>query len=414
MTTNGFFQAARDQARRTYIPDRLREEYASFLLRRQERITIPAMIVGTAIMVGLLAIDFAIIPDVFWLGLSARLLIALPAAMVAYAYLRVGSRSLRAHYVVGSSLALLYGTLACVILVSSASPWAPMYLTSNNVTIMFVILILGFPPRLAVSMAAILIAIQAAILGLSDGASMELLLLTTGISLSIALPSIYGNLRIDNDQRQQFLAKRRDREQLRTLTAQNALLERLSVLDPLTGLSNRRGFNAMLKAAIEEAQADPTIPAIALAMIDVDHFKLYNDAYGHPAGDEALQQVGLALSSITADTETVARFGGEEFVVVLPLVEPLALELTGARLRTSVERAGILHPSSPTARTVTVSIGIAYAQRDDLDRLSSKDLIQTADQALYRAKAGGRNRVMITAWRGSSNPSPEALQLRAR
>ena len=129
---------------------------------------------------------------------------------------------------------------------------------------------------------------------------------------------------------------------------------------------------------------------------------------GHPAGDDALRAVSLALASATSDDELVARYGGEEFGVVMPQTNPLALKMVGARLRTSVEKLQIEHPASPTGKTVSVSIGIAYADRTVIDQLTPVELIEAADRALYRAKAEGRNRAVIAAWVCPSDPEPQS------
>ncbi|WP_181408066.1 GGDEF domain-containing protein [Pararhizobium mangrovi] len=382
---------------RVRIPEALRDDYAAFVLKRQERTTLPALMVGTAIMVGLFALDCWIVPDVLGMAAAIRFGIGLPIAAAFYIYLYSGGRPLWMHYAIGGSTALLFGTLACVLVVNSYAPLAPMYLTANNVTVMFVVIILGFPPPFAAAMALAIIVVQAGVLSMSHAASVTLLVLMTGISLAIAAAGLYGNLCMDRDRRLQFLSKHRDRQQLRALASQNVLLERLSALDPLTSLSNRRGFDAVMASAIADARAEPATTAVALAMVDIDHFKLFNDARGHVAGDAALRAVAEALSGAVGEHDLVARYGGEEFAVVMPVTEPLLLEMVAARLRAAVDRLYLDHPSSPTARNITVSIGIAYADRTSLPGLTPQVLTEAADVALYSAKNAGRNRFVIRA-----------------
>ncbi|TPW26541.1 GGDEF domain-containing protein [Pararhizobium mangrovi] len=389
---------------RVPIPEALREEYADYVLKRQERITLPAVIVGTAIMVGLFGLDISILPDILGMAADVRFGVVLPVALALGIYLYRDTRPIWVHYAIGGGTALLYGTLACILVVSSYAPLAPMYLTANNVTVMFVVLILEYPPALAATMAVALIVIQAAILSMSHAASATLLFMMTGISVSIAAAGLYGNIRMDRDRRLQFLSKQRDRQHLRALASQNALLERLSALDPLTGLSNRRGLDAVMTSAIADAQANPRTAVVAVAMVDIDHFKLFNDSQGHVAGDEALCEVAEALAGAVAGSDLVARYGGEEFAIVMPEAEPLALEMAGARLRAAVNKMNLVHPSSSTARTVTVSIGIAYADRTLLPSMTPQILTEAADSALYEAKSGGRDRVVVRACKIEPEP----------
>ncbi|OQX17970.1 MAG: hypothetical protein BWK76_08915 [Desulfobulbaceae bacterium A2] len=175
----------------------------------------------------------------------------------------------------------------------------------------------------------------------------------------------------------------------------NARLEDLSSQDGLTGLANRRRLDERLEEEWRRAArgGDP----MGLLMIDIDHFKRFNDTYGHSAGDECLQAVARALAGLLQRPgEFVARYGGEEFMAVLPATAPAGLLLLAERMRAAVEALAIPHAQSPTASHVTVSLGVASLQRVDL-RSSLEDLRQGADQALYQAKNAGRNQVVHIA-----------------
>jgi diguanylate cyclase (GGDEF)-like protein len=165
-----------------------------------------------------------------------------------------------------------------------------------------------------------------------------------------------------------------------------------SLTDALTGLSNRRSFDARLTQII--ADGARTQQPVALMIIDVDHFKLYNDAFGHPAGDACLRSVAAALrESVTRGRDLVARIGGEELAVVMPETDARGAMIVGERVRESVEALGIQHSREASAPVVTVSIGIA-AIRASL-AVPNDELIAEADRALYRAKHAGRNRTML-------------------
>ncbi|WP_248323369.1 MULTISPECIES: sensor domain-containing diguanylate cyclase [unclassified Caballeronia] len=166
-----------------------------------------------------------------------------------------------------------------------------------------------------------------------------------------------------------------------------------SARDGLTGVFNRAYFDE--RFAREFSLASASSQPLCVLLIDVDHFKQYNDAFGHLAGDECLKRVASALASaLRRQSDFVARYGGEEFVVVLPACEQAAALRVGQSLRTAVEQLGI--PSaSPGGGPVTVSIGVACTLPNGPETATA--LLGLADAALYRAKARGRNRVVDAA-----------------
>jgi diguanylate cyclase (GGDEF)-like protein len=178
-------------------------------------------------------------------------------------------------------------------------------------------------------------------------------------------------------------------ERTAELTAANAKLERLSQHDHLTGLFNRRGFEAALDQSWRRGRRSRQ--PLSLVMIDVDFFKPYNDFLGHLAGDACLQRIGkLVGGAAQRGTDTAARYGGEEFVLVLQDTDERGAYAVAERLRESVHRAALPHPTAEGGR-VTVSLGIATAV-PDADGTPER-LLGRADEALYIAKERGRNRV---------------------
>jgi len=171
----------------------------------------------------------------------------------------------------------------------------------------------------------------------------------------------------------------------------NKLCE-LSLKDPLTGLSNRRYFQTVLCREIDVV-ARSGEPALLL-MLDIDHFKNVNDTYGHPAGDAVLQAVAKTLASCVRPMDTVARFGGEEFVIILPSCQgPFGYQVA-ERIRASINAMNMTVAPGTTIR-VTISIGGAFAPR--WVRYTPELWLDRADIELYRAKTEGRNRVCIEA-----------------
>jgi diguanylate cyclase (GGDEF)-like protein len=162
----------------------------------------------------------------------------------------------------------------------------------------------------------------------------------------------------------------------------------LSAIDSLTGIANRRVFDDIL---IQEwARARRINAPLALIVADIDHFKLLNDHYGHHYGDECLQQVATILKQqLKRPSDLVARFGGEEFVIVLPNTGLESAEMLAKQMRYSVEAAAMPHEFSPVASVVTISLGVASMIPNN--SLSGYSLFEAADKALYMAKRQGRN-----------------------
>lgn len=173
------------------------------------------------------------------------------------------------------------------------------------------------------------------------------------------------------------------------LEAQSAQLHAQAFIDGLTGIANRRRFDEALAA--EWRRCGREGKALALLMIDIDHFKLFNDHYGHPAGDACLQSVALTLKAqLGRSHDLVARYGGEEFVCLLPGCDLASARSKAESLRLAIETLGIAHATSPTANVVTISVGVA-AWIPDADT-SPERLLAAADAALYASKKSGRNR----------------------
>lgn len=186
------------------------------------------------------------------------------------------------------------------------------------------------------------------------------------------------------------IVKARIRNHIR-LKQQADLLESLSLLDALTDIPNRRRFDEALAAEWKRAIRDAT--PLSLLMIDIDHFKQYNDYYGHGAGDVCLQMVATELSkSVVRPSDLVARYGGEEFVVILPETSQESALQIAERLRERIEKMSLPHAYSEAESVVTISVGVA-TQANISENSLPQILGDAADKALYMAKEGGRNRV---------------------
>ncbi|GAB3183643.1 GGDEF domain-containing protein [Hydrogenophaga aquatica] len=192
------------------------------------------------------------------------------------------------------------------------------------------------------------------------------------------------------------------RKRTQELQAANRQLEVLSATDSLTGLANRRHFDTIWQQEWQRATRQG-LP-LAVIMLDVDHFKAFNDEYGHPAGDDCLRQVAKVLAGTARRAgELAARYGGEEFVVVLPNTTTQVARQTADLIRRDVQALAIAHAKSATSTVVTVSLGFSARVPALEDGLYS--LLQEADDALYQAKRQGRNLVMEWA------PAEDTLSL---
>lgn len=193
------------------------------------------------------------------------------------------------------------------------------------------------------------------------------------------------NLRARNVEMERLVMQRTEE-----LKLANEHLSRLSFVDALTGLANRRSFDETLDK--EWRRACRLQVPLAIVMADIDYFKHYNDSLGHPEGDRCLAAVaGVLRQSIGRAGDLAARYGGEEFVVLIPAADQAAAMAVAEGLRQGCEALAIPHPASPTGSVVTLSLGVAACV--PAEQASAVSLLAQADAALYRAKQEGRNRV---------------------
>lgn len=181
----------------------------------------------------------------------------------------------------------------------------------------------------------------------------------------------------------------RSSNQVNELKSQLDTVRKESRLDPLTNLANRKAFDLELQAAIEDARETNT--SVALMMCDIDHFKRFNDTWGHQTGDQVLRLVSNCLSENVKGRDTAARYGGEEFVVILRRTELVGAKKLANQIRGNVENKKLVKKSTgDILGTITISIGVSELKKNDTAEL----LVQRADRCLYKAKNTGRNRVV--------------------
>ncbi len=212
----------------------------------------------------------------------------------------------------------------------------------------------------------------------------------TAIAISITMMS---NFSLEREERLGYLRHLEGESRSQEISAVNARLERLSTIDNLTGLVNRRGYEARFEELWFEAAKDGR--PLSLLVIDVDHFKVLNDVRGHMYGDEVLRRVAsLMAQALRSRADLAARYGGEEFVVLLPGTHRESADGVAERIRMLVEAAGSPpqdHLAGEVMMWATVSCGFSTCVPSDNRR--KEELLEAADRAMYEAKAEGRNRV---------------------
>ena len=215
-----------------------------------------------------------------------------------------------------------------------------------------------------------------------------------GVLAAALVMGAVGGYVLERFKRSDFLQRYLTQQAVHDLQRSNIKLESLSHMDALTDIPNRRFFDANFETEWSRCRRNG-LP-ISLLLVDIDRFKPYNDSYGHPAGDHVLTQVSRCLQkSVRRPADFVARFGGEEFAVVLADTQHSGANKTGQRMLGDVRELFISHEHREPGEEpyITVSIGAASILPSDSNSLDL--LIELADQALYEAKRSGRNRLVI-------------------
>ena len=340
--------------------------------------------------------DLLLRPEVAWVAIGLRLLLITPVSLgLAWAVGRVSAGWRETLMTFGminvSALPILLFWLSDERLNGYAFIEIPLTFVFGAM-----MLVLRFPQTLlylSVTLAMTLVAIAAkASLGF-DLAAAYILQAVTGASFVL-----YGNHLVEFARRTAFLTALGEILRSEELETDRREFAALSSTDALTGLANRRRLDAVL--ADWDAAAREERPVIGVVMIDVDHFKLFNDAYGHLSGDACLRRVAAAIAAhVRDDRDLAVRYGGEEFVVLMRSCDEASLAQAAERLRGAIEALCIPHRSRADRMPfVTASLGAACTQ--GFEACTTEALLAGADAALYRSKRAGRNRASV----GSLDP----------
>ena len=384
-------------------PEPLRQMWYSHKMARRRRELAFLNAIGLIWCIGCLLLDYAAGPQVFEAALPLRLGLVAPLYLLAIA---------AAFY--GSWQAQRWSTLLAIPAFVGVAGYLGMhvairemqeYVMASGLLLAMAVVVLPLRLPWLALMAALSIAVLWGVWASTPELGQEAAVLVGFISASGAM-SLLLPLRTAHLKDRNFLYALRAQVASRRLMEANERLRALSDMDELTGLPNRRHLERVFKAVFETSLADDV--ELAVVMIDVDHFKRFNDTYGHIAGDRTLVQVARLLEKdLSGEGRTVARFGGEEFIAVLENMDEHAALTLADKVRSAIAKRSIT--GGDRRRAVTVSMGVALRNRADR---SPTAIIERADAALYEAKQAGRNLVRLAGGRKGEVPPP-TLESRA-
>lgn len=345
--------------------------------------------------------DWLMVPDRFDMALLLRLLVFTPVALLllgAAVHLRPLVLALPTNFL--ECLVMLMGVAAGLCLVAvllvTDSPYAGMYRCGLLPILVYGTLVLRLRFVFALAFSGCVLALHLSSLFLAIGEPSpypELELPMLLVLLVVATYALIMNYRMEMEERRRFVQKERGEALRDRLQASQAQLAVLSRQDALTGVPNRRCFDEHVQALWQQ----PVLrgDTLAILLMDVDHFKAYNDHHGHPAGDQCLRLVAQALqSALGMPGAMLARWGGEEFIAVLPRADESMAERVAQRLCHVVSELSLRHETSPTLGVVTISVGAAVVHFGRKVPTVS-EAVSRADEALYAAKHAGRNQAVL-------------------
>ena len=304
-----------------------------------------------------------------------RIAVACPALLLILAATYVPALQ-RRYQIVASTAVIISGLSVMTISALAAASGLPQFQMGDVLVLVYATLFLGLLFRVVVVVAVSLLCGFVTI-GLLLGVPVEELVFAASVLIATGLMAVLSAGRVER--------------LVRTNYVETQLLNDIAERDGLSGLYNRRMFDTLTRRLWQQAQRNGD--ALQIILVDIDHFKRFNDLYGHQAGDDCIRRVAVILArAAKRPFDFCARYGGEEFALVLYAPSGAAPEQLPEQIRTEIMAQAMPHGDSDAANVITVSVGSAIAESGTKRSLAG--LIQTADEALYRAKQIGRNRVL--------------------
>src|SRR5580698_1015719 len=391
---------------RLALPEPLESSFEqSTFLQRAERLWIEGLIAIGFFNIYAIA-DYFIRGGISWFPLQIRLCIVTPIALLINISMRWSPNKIYRE----TSIALITCLIGITHLYlerntnATSSAYAQVGLI---VAVIFVNVVMRLQFMYALAASAVLAACDLVFLYHDHFLNGSEKLLGLTLAVCAILMTVVANYSTGRDERLGYLMRLRSEIQTRELSFLNVELQKISYIDSLTGLANRHSYELQFAKLWREAVDSGS--CLSAIVIDIDHFKITNDTRGHLYGDRVLVRVAsLLLQSLRCKDDFAARFGGEEFVVLLPGTTLEGAMIVAERIRKLVEVAGSPALPEPGShpRLSTVSCGVASCWPSDSN--SKEDLLDSADKALYQAKAGGRNQVRLGVLTNSAKKRPSA------
>lgn len=338
--------------------------------------------------------DALLLPDIFPLTAYVRLFVFSPLLLLALLWLRHPSS---ARFRDGLVMLMVWLAAASILLFLCLSKHSNVahYQMGLILVVMFGTILVRLPFWKATVCALVVVLAYIATVCVWVGGLAPDLILNASVVLFVAvIMSLVANYQMEFDARRAYAQDLLQELNGLRLSQANADLLRLSRLDGLTEIANRRAFDEAFALAWKDTQRSQK--PLAVIMLDVDAFKAYNDQYGHAAGDECLQKIAhVLMGALFRSHDLAARYGGEEFVVLLPDTDDAAAFHVAERMLAGVHELQLPHAGNPAAPVVTFSAGVAAVI--PLLTVSPQAVLKAADDALYAAKQVGRNRIIKAA-----------------
>ena len=379
------------------------DEYLAFLEDRapvRSRMLRAAVIYVLGFYLACFLFDLWLLGDVTLLSAMLRFGVMLPIAIGLLFYIN-GRHPIERKEAAAILVALLANISWCVILVSSSSPGVLTYYYAAASFQMAVTIAAASPFRPALSASLFTFCLNYSAIWFLEGSTPAYVIQHLAVYMPTVIMTLFASYQLEVEAMTSHVKAQENEALKRELSRQNKDLARLSVTDPLTRLANRRGTE--MELARLRTESPQMARRVVLLVADVDHFKAFNDAYGHGAGDDCLKRVARAMRRSLPIEAHLARHGGEEFLAILADADADMAPALAESLRRAVRQLGIAHGfTGDRNKHVTISVGAACGAVEaegDFDRL-----LDSADRALYAAKADGRN-----AWRVSLEDEAERV-----